>query len=427
MTNTTNDRPVPRKGSPFRAAPLPEGPGEAGSFGDRASLVRAQSDALGVLIREDLSRSRMAVFLLGAVVLTGVAALAPVVIVDTATAGGNDATDVAVAAVLACVLLAVLGAPALLVLRALRSRGRQRSRLMREWAAVDRGYDSEFPSAYGSRGYPHSRFFGAALILSLVLILTVAVLADLSDPSVLAMLPGLLVAGLLAWTAIRKYADRYGWASREQVIRGRERRRQRHRGQLITPAAAQVSGAHPAVLCIAFVAPLAIVVLLFAVIRPKNALGLAVAGLLALALLAVGVPKVLLRRRRERAALAETVRPLMDAAASGANMYPIRYGLDEPIHQEAATGHAAWDRGPTRMGVLGLEGDTLRLSGVDGGAVQLPHAELLGVAFLANTVAWLDPSVDLLLHTGEAIEVRSTDAEAIADTLAAAGVPMVSA
>lgn len=117
----------------------------------------------------------------------------------------------------------------------------------------------------------------------------------------------------------------------------------------------------------------------------------------------------------------------MDAAASGANMYPIRYGLDEPIHQEAATGHAAWDRGPTRMGVLALEGDTLRLSGVDGGAVQLPHAELLGVAFLANTVAWLDPSVDLLLHTGEAIEVRSADAEAIADTLAAAGVPMVSA
>ncbi|MFF3710043.1 hypothetical protein [Streptomyces phaeochromogenes] len=257
----------------------------------------------------------MAAFLLGAVVLTGVAALVPVVIVDAATADGNDAMDVAVAAVLACMLLAVLGVPALLVLRAWRSRGRQRSQLMREWAAVDRGHDSEFPSAYGSRGYPHSRFFSAALTLSLVLILTVAVLADLSDPSGLAMVPGLLAAGLFAWATIRKYADRYGWASREQVIRGRERRRQQHRGQLSAPVPVQVSGAHPAVLFLAFIAPLAIVVLVFAIVRPQNALGLVVVGLLALALLAVGVPKVLLRLRRERAALTEAVRPLMGVLA----------------------------------------------------------------------------------------------------------------
>ena len=180
-------------------------------------------------------------------------------------------------------------------------------------------------------------------------------------------------------------------------------------------------------LYIAFIAPLAIVVLVFAIVRPENALGLAVAALLALALLAVGIPKILLRRRQERAALAEAVRPLMGGSGIGPNVYPIRYGLNEPTRQGAATGHSAWDRGPTRMGVLELAGDTLRLCGVDGSAVQLAHTELLGVTFLANTVAWLDPSVDLLLHTGEAIEVRSAEAEVIADALASAGVPMVSA
>lgn len=425
MTNTTNDRTSRSRGS-LRAAPLPEGPGEASSWGDRSSLLRAQADAVGVLVREDLSRGRAAVFLVCAVVLTAVCALVPVVLVDAATSEGTDSTDVAVAATLACMMLTVFAVPALLGLRALKVRSGRRRQLMRQWAAVDRGYDSEFPSAYGARGYPHPRFFNAALVLTVALVLAIAVLADLSDPSVLAMLPCLVVAGLLSWSTMMKYADRYGWASREQVIRSRERRRRRHRGELTEAPVAQVSGVHPAVLYAAFIAPLAVVTLVFVVARPSNALGLAVAGVLALALLAVGLPKVLLRRRREWAALAEAVQPLTAEFGPSVTVHPIRYGLNELSGQVPATGASAWDDGPVRTGALVLDGDTLRLRGTDGAAVALPLTELLGVALIPNTVAWLDPTVDLLLRSGDAIEVRSADAQAIADELSGAGARTVS-
>ncbi|TLS42919.1 hypothetical protein FE633_28400 [Streptomyces montanus] len=384
MTNTSNERPSPQ-GSLFRAAPLPEAPGAPTSSADRVTLLRAQADALNALVREDLSRGRSAVFLLCAVVLTAVCALVPVVMIDVATSkDGNDATDVAVAGVLACLLLALLALPALLVLRRLRVRGVQRRRLMEQWAAVDRGYDSEFPSVYGSQGYPHARFFNACLVLTLVLILVIAVLADTSDPSVLAMLPGLAAAGFLAWAPIKKYADRFSWSSREQVIRGRERRRQKHREQVNATPTAQV-------------------------------------------FLAFGLPRFLLRRRRDRATLAEAALPLAAAFGSGTSVYPIRYGLNEVTDQVSVAGPAAWDRGPVRMGALVQEGDTLRLRGTDGTALDLPLAQLLGAAFIANTVAWLDPTVDLLLHSGEAIEVRTSDARVLADALSSAGVRTVSA
>ncbi|MFE9765749.1 hypothetical protein ACFYPC_14665 [Streptomyces sp. NPDC005808] len=426
MTNTTNDRNSTSRGLMFRAPPLPEGPGEASSWGERSSLLRAQADAIGALVREDLSRGRAAVFLACAVVLTAACALVPVVLVDAATSEGNDATDVAVAAVLACMMLAFFAVPAILVLRALRMRGSRRRQLMRQWAAADRGYDSEFPSHYGARGYPHPRFFNAALVLTVVLVVAVAVLADLSDPSVLAMLPGLVVAGLLSWSTIMKYADRYGWASREQMIRSRERRRCRHRGEATKSPVAQATSVHPAVLYAVFIAPLAVVALVFVVGRPSNALGLAVAGLLALALLAVGLPKVLLRRRREWAALGEAVQPLTAEFGSSVMVHPIRYGINEPSGQAPAAGASAWDYGPTRMGVLAVDGDTLHLRGVDGAAVALQFTDLVGVALIPNTVAWLDPTVDLLLRSGDAIEVRSADAQAITDELSAAGARTVS-
>ncbi|MFF1291898.1 MULTISPECIES: hypothetical protein [unclassified Streptomyces] len=65
------------------------------------------------------------------------------------------------------------------------------------------------------------------------------------------------------------------------------------------------------------------------------------------------------------------------------------------------------------------------MRGVDGSALDLPLAEVAGAALIPNTVAWLDPTVDLLLGSGEAIEVRSPDARTITEALAGASVHVV--
>ncbi len=412
----------------FRPAPLPEPPGAVRVWQDRDALLRCQADVLGRLVREDLSRGRAWVFLVCAVVVTAVVTLVPVLVFDAATAQNSDSTDVAVTAVLACLLLAVFALPALGVLRSLRVRGVQRRELMRQWAAVDRGYDSEFPTGYGSGGYPHSRFFTAALVLALAVILAVAVLADVSDAGVLAMLPGLIVAGLFAWAVIRKYADRYAWAAREQVIRGRERRRQQLRGQLAGTSPALQSGAQPALIYLGLFAPAAIVVLVFVIARPSNVLGLGAAGLIALAVLLLGLPKVALTKRRERAVLDDAVRRLSASFGAGAVVHPIRYGLGlgEASESRISGDPSSWDQAPARAGALAVGAGSLQLRGVDGSALDLPLSDLACAALIPNTVAWLDPTVDLLLTSGKAIEVRTPKTQQVITSLSDAGVRVVS-
>ncbi|MDG4859047.1 hypothetical protein P8605_12930 [Streptomyces sp. T-3] len=57
--------------------------------------------------------------------------------------------------------------------------------------------------------------------------------------------------------------------------------------------------------------------------------------------------------------------------------------------------------------------------------MELPLPEIFGALYIPSSVAWLDPSIDLLLTSGAAIEVRSPDAQNIADMLAAAGIRTV--
>ncbi|MFJ2773266.1 hypothetical protein [Streptomyces sp. NPDC087300] len=300
MTNTANSSPPPQ-GSFFHAAPLPDAPGPAGGWPDRGALLQAQSTAFKTLVREDLSRGRGLVFFACSVLVTLVALSAPVLVVGSVTGEDSDSTDVAVTVAGALVLFVVVALSALVVLRSLRGRGQRRARLLRQWAAADRGCESEFPSGYGSQGVPHSRLINAAVILVVAFLLAALVLADVSDPDVLVMLPGLVAAGCFAWATVRKYADRYSWASRENVIRGRERRRLQNRERLHTAVEAQGAGIRPALLYIALFAPVVIVAVVFAIARPKNVLGLLVVGLIALAVLLIGFPKVALGRNRERA------------------------------------------------------------------------------------------------------------------------------
>lgn len=434
-TNTANGH-SPARTSLFRAAPLPEPPGAPDSWPDRGSRLQDQAKALGMLVREDMSRGRALVFLLCAGVVTLVAGLVPAMVINAAGSESSETTDVAVAAVLAFVLLAILAVPALLVLRALRKRSVRRFELLQQWAAVDRGHDADFPTSYGTEGYPHGRFFYSALMLVLALVLVVAVLAGMSDPSVLGLLPCLLVVGLFAWSTIRKYGARYGWAERERVIRARGRRRELHRTHLARTASTRaespktyLSGmrVHPALLYAALFGPAVIVTVVFVIARPQDASGLAVAGLLALLVIVVGLPKVVRMRRREQAELDSAATSLAPAFAHGAVVHPVRYGLGEPDNQSAGSSFSAWDLGPSRTGALAVDRGVLLARGTDGAALDLPLAEVQGAVLLGSGVAWLPPSVDVLLRSGEAIEFRSPDAKAITEELADAGVPVTTA
>jgi hypothetical protein len=62
------------------------------------------------------------------------------------------------------------------------------------------------------------------VVIALTLLLAVAVLAGLSDPTVLALVPCLIVAGLFDWSTVWKYGSRYSWSQRERGIRFRARR-----------------------------------------------------------------------------------------------------------------------------------------------------------------------------------------------------------
>ncbi|MFE0805031.1 hypothetical protein [Streptomyces sp. NPDC058812] len=432
MTNTTNSHQTGQnRPSRFRAAPLPDAPRAVADWPDRASRVRDQQEALAALVREDLSRARALTFLVCAVVVTFVAGVVPVMVVDAAEAEGSETTDVAVSLVLGLVLLAVLALPASAVLRGLRRRSSRRFTLMRQWAAVERGHDAEFPTQYGVQGYPHGRFFYAAVMLVLVVVLSVAVLADVSDPKVLALLPCLVVAGLLAWSTARKYAGRYGWSTRERLERIRARRQQQRArlGQGPTAAGGTVTrppGVHPALIYAALLAPTVIVTLVFVVVRPKEALSLAVAAALAAAVLALGLPKVLLTRRRERTELDVAARALTSSFPPGTAVHPVRYGLAE-THPGAAdtAGPSSWDAGPSRTGALAVDGGALRLRGTDGAALDVSLGEVEGVILTPSGVAWAADSVDVLLRSGEAIEFRSPRAGSIVDTLAGAGVQVL--
>jgi hypothetical protein len=434
MTTNINGRSSARA-SLFRAAPLPEPPGAPDSWPDRGARLRDQGQALDALVHEDLSRGRALVFLVCAGVVTLVAGLVPAMVIDAADSASGDTTDVMVASMLGLLLLGVLAVPALLVLRTLRKRSARRFELLRQWAATDRGHDSDFPTRYGAEGYPHGRFFYSALVLTLAVILAVVVLAGMSDPSVLGLLPCLIVAALFAWSTIRKYAARYGWAERERVIRARARRRELHRAQLAHAAPraespkTYLSGMriHPALLYAALFSPAVIVTAVFVAARPQDASGLAVAGVLALLLLVLGLPKVVRMRRSEQVELDSAASSVASAFADAAVVHPVRYGLGEPDSGFTGPVSSAWDAGPSRTGGVAVDAGALLARGTDGAALDLQLAEVQGAVLIGSGVAWLSPSVDVLLRSGEAIEFRSPHASAIIEELSDAGVAVTTA
>ncbi|MFF3376106.1 hypothetical protein ACFYXF_24515 [Streptomyces sp. NPDC002680] len=250
-------------------------------------------------------------------------------------------------------------------------------------------------------------------------------------------LPVLVIAEAFAWSPIKKYAGRYGWSERERVIRARARRRELHRTRLTqalssaTEPPVTVLGSvriHPALLYAAVLSPAAIVPLVFVAVRPENVPGIALAGLVTLTVLALGLPKVVLTRRRERVEL-----------DSAAHLLPHRSlrGRSRPAPGVLRLGRAGRPGRGTDRSSLGRRSLAHRRPGSqcrdtspsrNGRSHARPSGRRgQGAVLVAGSVAGLAPSVDVLLHSGEAIEFRSPEARAIADSLAGAGVQVVTA
>ncbi|WP_407565729.1 hypothetical protein [Streptomyces sp. 184] len=98
---------------------------------------------------------------------------------------------------------------------------------------------------------------------------------------------------------------------------------------------------------------------------------------------------------------------------------PVRYGLNAAGRD--ATGPAAWDRGPQRPGAVAVTADARLLRGADGAALDVPLTALLGAVDQPGT--WpVQGCVDLHLHAGEAIQLRTPHRRRLVAALRAAGV-----
>lgn len=129
---------------------------------------------------------------------------------------------------------------------------------------------------------------------------------------------------------------------------------------------------------------------------------------------ATGVPLALLIGERRRAATLIT--EIRAAHPLGPDCHPVRTGLNEPGR---TPGHP-WDTTPPRDAVLAVHDDTLQLRAENGESLDIPFTDILGVLLLPAGRG--RAAADLHLHSGEAIELRTTRIRALGVTLSEAGV-----
>ncbi|MGI5466162.1 hypothetical protein [Streptomyces sp. CA-132043] len=151
----------------------------------------------------------------------------------------------------------------------------------------------------------------------------------------------------------------------------------------------------------------------------------AVIALAAAALILLS-PFFLVPRWRERRALKKGARTAAPALPAGATFYQVGFGLAEDgVHDTADTGPAAWDRGPARFGAAGLTTSALHLRGPADAALDIALSDVLG-AVHSVPAPWLgDGSLDLHLHSGEAIELCTPQHKLVAADLTSAGVRVI--
>ncbi|WP_052868667.1 hypothetical protein [Streptomyces niger] len=112
-------------------------------------------------------------------------------------------------------------------------------------------------------------------------------------------------------------------------------------------------------------------------------------------------------------------------STAGFASYPVAFGLTEDAAH--GTEPAAWDCGPGRSGAAGLTASALHLRGPADAALDIALTDILGAVHSAPA-PWLgEGSLDLHLHSGEAIELCTPRHKHLAAALASAGVRVLRA
>ncbi|MFC6064265.1 hypothetical protein [Streptomyces ochraceiscleroticus] len=433
-----------RRGEPY---PAPE-PVEA--YPDRAALLQERAQALNSLVREDFSRLRGLYFLVCAGLLVAAVALAAGSATDAVQAGADGHGGERMSHdLIGFAATVVAAAAALLGLRSIRSRDRLRWQRIQAWYALERtpaaralpagDIPAELEPAdqhprvrdrYIRNNGLHLRgnlgaIVALACAISLLIVLTNADTADLSLTVTGAA--ALVTTGVLAWRVTAKYSRRYRWAGQRQSVEATERNRTIFRERLTAPATDTGAVTKPyqvlAAACMA--APTVVILGAVCIARPRTAanLGVIVAGALGVFLLLL--PFFLVRRLRERRALHAAFPTAAAALPTGSTPYAVHFGLNEDDAHD--TEPATWDRGPARAGSAALTTSALHLRGPAGEALDITLTDILGAVHSPQWPWLADGSLDLHLHTGEAIELRTPQHRHLATELASAGVRVLRA
>lgn len=195
----------------------------------------------------------------------------------------------------------------------------------------------------------------------------------------------------------------------EERARRRTRLASREPGLLVEPAA------DARVLYSLFTAlPLAVAV--YGLTLRRDALG-AVGLVFLLIAFVCGIPLALLvAERRRSAALVHDLRAARHGADLGPDCHPVRLGLNEPGPDPGSP----WDTTPPRDAVLAVRDGHLQLRSEYGASADIPLPEILGVVLLPAGRG--RAAADLHLHSGEAIELRTTRIRPLGVTLSEAGI-----
>ncbi|WP_030613313.1 hypothetical protein [Streptomyces sclerotialus] len=131
-------------------------------------------------------------------------------------------------------------------------------------------------------------------------------------------------------------------------------------------------------------------------------------------------------RLRERRTLRAGARTAAATLPAGTH-YAVNVGLNGDAADDTVTGPAAWDRGPVRAGAAALTDSALQLRGPADAALDVAPADVLGAVHTVPAPWLADGSLDVFLHTGEAIELRTPQHKLLAAAFAAAGVRVLRA
>ncbi|MEU7484837.1 hypothetical protein [Streptomyces sp. NPDC042319] len=213
--------------------------------------------------------------------------------------------------------------------------------------------------------------------------------------------------------------------NRTDVEAVRRRNRGIYRKQLTEPKTGQQGGVPIPLFLTVMAGPVVVLLGTASVFRPRIAANLGFVAALALGILILLSPCFLVPRRRQRRAMRAGARAAAPALPAGAAPYAVGFGPSEDAAHDTDTEPTTWDRNPVRFGAAALTASALHLRGPNGTALDIALTDVLGAVHTVPA-PWLDDgSLDVHLHTGEAIELRAPRHKDLATDLNSAGVRVI--